>query len=243
MKKVALVTGASRGIGKAIALALSQLGYHLGLIATDEKKLLQTKEEIFSQSGRESFIFPLDVSDEKKVDSAVLSLLEKEGRIDILVNAAGIARHGTSELSHQSLRDQLNVNLVGAFNCIHAVAPAMKQQKSGYIFNIASRAGKVGIATVGGYSASKFALMGLNESLYNELTAFGIKVTALCPGYVNTDMAARASIPPEKRIPVEDIVKTIEFLLSLSPNSCVRDVSIDCCSTVEKMNDALLKSR
>lgn len=104
----------------------------------------------------------------------------------------------------------------------------MKQQQSGYIFNVASRSGKVGFAGSGGYSASKFGLVGLNESLYRELTPQGIKVTALCPAWVNTKMAREAGTPLEagEMIQPDDLFETIRWLLNLSSGACVKEVVI-----------------
>jgi 3-oxoacyl-[acyl-carrier protein] reductase len=117
----------------------------------------------------------------------------------------------------------------------------MKKQNSGYIFNIASRAGKVGVATQGGYAASKFGVVGLNDSLFNELASFGIKVTAICPGWVDTDLGVRSSLAKEDKILVEDVVKTIPFLLGLSPNCCIKEIVLECRKTVELANNLHLK--
>ena len=105
----------------------------------------------------------------------------------------------------------------------------MKAQKSGHIFNVASRAGKVGFSGGGAYSASKFGLVGLSESLYRELNPLGIKVTALCPGWVNTEMAVDAGTPleSEQMIQPDDLFRTIEWLLQLSPAACVKEVILE----------------
>ena len=105
----------------------------------------------------------------------------------------------------------------------------MKSQQSGYIFNVASRAGKIGFEQSGLYSSSKFALVGLSESIYRELSKFNIKVTALCPSFVNTEMAINASAPmePKEMIQVEDLSNTIKYLLKLSKNAYVRELWID----------------
>lgn len=114
----------------------------------------------------------------------------------------------------------------------------MKKQKTGYIRNVSSIAGKMGIGHLGGYSASKFGLMGLNE-----LVASGIKVTAVCLGYVDTDRAASSKLAEEDKIPVADIVKMVQFLLGLSSNCCILEINSECCKTVELTNAALLTGR
>ena len=123
----------------------------------------------------------------------------------------------------------LDTNLTAQFVFLSAVIPVMKEQKSGYIFNVASRAGKIGFAGSGGYSASKFGLVGLNESLYRELTPLGISVTALCPGWVNTNMAYEAgtTLKGKQMIQPDDLFKTIKWLLSLSPGACVKEVVLE----------------
>jgi 3-oxoacyl-[acyl-carrier protein] reductase len=225
--RTAFVTGASRGIGKAVALTLAEMGYRLALIATDKAKLEQVAHTL-----KDPLVFPLDVSHPDQVAEAVKKTYEKTSRIDLLFNGAGIVHYGTSELPQQDLQAMMQVNLMGAFHCIQQIAPYMKQQRSGYIFNVSSRAGKVGFATHGGYCASKFALIGLNEALFNELISYGVKVTALCPGWVDTDMAAKSPIVPADRIPVADIANTVRFLLSLSPQASVREILIECTKNV-----------
>ena len=246
--KCAFITGASRGIGKEIAFALSELGFRCVLVATNKQKLEAVAQELTSRfhlaPSVEPLIFPLDVSDSKQVESAVKEAQEQTRSFDILFNGAGIARSGTSELSYNDLFDMLSINCIGTFNCIRSIVPYMKNARSGYIFNISSRAGKIGISTIGGYAASKFAVAGLSESLFNELVSYGIKVTTIFPGYVNTDMASgRSSIADEDKIPTSDIVKTVLFLLSLSSNCCIKEIMPECRKTVELMNEALLKGK
>lgn len=248
IKKCGFITGASRGIGKGVAFALAEMGFQTVLVATDKAKLEAVAQEIttaFSLTpDEEPLVFPVDVSSQQEVARAVDQSYLKTKRFDLLFNGAGIAKSGTSELSLQDLVAMLNINLVGTFNCVHAIAPYMKQNRSGYIFNVSSRAGKIGISTIGGYAASKFAVAGLAESLFNELASYGIKVSTLFPGYVNTDMAAgRSTLADEDKIEVADIVKTVQFLLSLSAHCCIKEVVLECRKTVELMNAALLQGK
>jgi short-subunit dehydrogenase len=226
--KTALITGASKGIGKAIAIGLAELGYQTILIGRNSGDLKKVKQEIIEKSGPEPVVLELDLTDSQKVKETVDEIIQEFSRIEILVNNAGIHFGGTLELSEPDFRKMLDTNLTAQFVILQEVVPVMKKQKSGYIFNVASRSAKVGFAGSGGYCASKFGLLGLNESLYRELTPQGIKVTALCPAWVNTNMAKEAgtSLQPEEMIQPEDLFKTIRWLLELSPGACVKEVVI-----------------
>ncbi len=232
MTKAAIVTGASRGMGKGIALALAKLNYQVILIARNLEKLKQTAKEITEQGHPNPLFYSVNVENEKEVNHALQDALKKTKKIDVLVTAAGILFPGTTDLSSENFQKTLEVNILGTFHCIKAVINSMKAQRSGHIINVASRAGKVGIEKLGGYCASKFGIMGLNDSLALEMAKFGINVTALCPGFTDTDMAAGGNIPKEERIPISDITKVIEFLLSLSPQSIVREVTLECRKTI-----------
>lgn len=227
--KVALVTGATKGIGKAIALGLAHLNYRLILIGRNKKNLEQVSDGIKKISGLAPLNFQLDITNTVAVNEVVEAIISQNGRIDILVNNAGIYFDGTLSLSETDFKTMLNTNLTAQLMLAQAVVPVMKKQQSGYIFNVASRSGKIGFAGSGGYNASKFGLVGLSESLYRELTPQGIKVTALCPGWVNTKMAFEAGTPlqPEQMIQPEDLMKTIQWLLTLSPGACVKEIVID----------------
>ncbi|WP_372950258.1 SDR family oxidoreductase [Mariniphaga sp.] len=226
--KVALITGASKGIGKAIATGLAEMGCQTVLIGRDSDDLKSVKEEIIRSGCSEPALFALDITDSEKVKETVAKIVEKFGRIEILVNNAGIHFNGTLDLPEPDFRKMLNTNLTAQFVMLQEVVPVMKNQKSGYIFNVASRSAKVGFTGSGAYCASKFGLLGLNESLYRELTPQGIKVTALCPAWVNTNMAQEAGTPlqPEEMIQPDDLFKTIRWLLELSPGTCVKEVVI-----------------
>ena len=226
--KVALITGASKGIGKSIAINLAGCGYKTILTARNENDLKKVSQKIVSAGYPEPDYFTLDITREESVRKVVDTIVRHHGRIDILVNNAGIHRKGTLNLQPKEFRALMETNITGQFIVARTVVPIMKNQGSGYIFNISSRSGTVGFAGTGGYCASKWGLRGLSESLYRELTPLGIKVTALCPAWVDTDMAERAGSPlePEQRIQTEDLYRTIEWLLSLSDGACVKEVVI-----------------
>lgn len=236
MNKIAIITGASRGIGKSISLGLAEKGYKCLLIARSESDLRKRSEEIqkkYPQSPvPETYI--CDFLQSNQIKNTLKKITSTYKNIDILVNNAGVYKSGSIEHELEDFKDLLEVNLSAPFLFLKAIAPVMKKQGYGYIFNIASRAAKIGFEGSGFYSSSKFALLGLSESLYRELTKFNIKITAICPSYVNTEMAfeAGAQITAEEMIQTEDISNTLDYLLKLSKNAHVREVVIECGKTI-----------
>lgn len=234
--KVAVITGASRGIGKAVALGLAKDGYHVCLLSRSKEALQNVSEHIKTavspSSPFEPLIYECDVTDIEVVNKVIKDIIHKLGHIDVLFNNAGILRLGSLE-DVKGFNDMINVNLIGAFNVLHAVVPCMKQQKYGYIFNLSSLCGKIGYAGVGAYTASKFGLVGLSESLFNELAADNIKVTAICPSYVATDMVSHVENPPQHlMIQPDDIFQVVRGLLSLSAEACIKEITVYCKSTI-----------
>lgn len=228
-EKIAIITGASKGIGKAIAIGLAQLSYRTVLIGRDKKSLMDVAHEINKKFNAKPIFYPLDITDFNSVKSTIKQIVTNFGRIDVLVNNAGIYSDGSIEIDEDSFSKILETNLKAQYVFLKEIVPIMKLQKSGYIFNIASRSGKIGFAGSGAYSASKFGLVGLNESLYRELVPLGINVTALCPGWVNTKMAfeAGATMSGKEMIQPEDLFRTVKWLLSLSPGACVKELVIE----------------
>lgn len=226
--KTAIITGASRGIGRACAKGLARLGYHCILISRDQEKLEELAEEIKTAGGKSS-VFSVDLMNDTDLQEVLLKIKKHYQRIDVLVNNAGMFLGGNLQLSTEEFRQQLDLNLTANFNILKELVPVMKRQKVGYIFNIASRAGKVGFAKSGAYSASKFGLVGLSESLFRELADDGISVTTICPAYVATGMAIKAGAThdPEEMIQPEDIFLTIEYLLKLAPHTRIREIVIE----------------
>ncbi|OLN22818.1 beta-ketoacyl-ACP reductase [Domibacillus antri] len=187
--KTALVTGASRGIGKAIALELARLGADVAInYAGSEQKAKETAEEIQAM-GRRSFIIQCDISDSDAVQSMVKETIDQFGRLDILVNNAGITRDNLlMRMKDQEWDDVINTNLKGVFLCTKAVTRQMMKQRSGRIINISSVVGRIGNAGQANYTAAKAGVIGLTKASARELAARGITVNAIAPGFISTDM-------------------------------------------------------
>jgi NAD(P)-dependent dehydrogenase (short-subunit alcohol dehydrogenase family) len=236
---VAIITGAGRGIGKSIAMALAQDGYRTMLIARSAEQLDGVAREIIRQVNPapelEPSVFSADVGSFEASYRTAQSIVRRCGRVDVLVNNAGMWVPGMLDVSAQQFGQLMAVNVTAALAFVQAVAPVMKDRHSGHIFNVASRAGKVGFPEEGAYSASKFALVGLSESLYKELARSGVKVTSLCPSWVDTNMAQEAGSPlgHKDMIQPEDLAKTIRWLLSLSPAACVKEVILECAKDID----------
>lgn len=227
--KIAIITGASKGIGRAIATGLASLNYQTVIMGRNHDDLIKVASEIDEKWGIKPIISNVDITDTHSVKKTITKIKKELGQIDVLVNNAGIFFDGSVDISEADFTKMIETNLTAQFVILKEVVPIMKAQKSGYIFNVASRAGKIGFAGSGAYSASKFGLVGLNEALYRELVPLGISVTALCPGWVNTKMALEAgtTLIGEQMIQPEDLFKTIEWLLSLSPGACVKEVVLE----------------
>jgi NAD(P)-dependent dehydrogenase (short-subunit alcohol dehydrogenase family) len=183
-----LVTGASSGIGHDIALVLAGLGVEAALVARRRALLDDLAAAIRDRSGH-ALVLTADITRRDEVRQAVARILDEFGHIDILINCAGVLETGSIEtMDPQSLCRMLDVNLLGTLHTIQAVLPSMRRAASGSIVNIGSLAGRRGMPPLGGYSATKFALVGLTEALRVELFATGVHVALVMPGVVDTPM-------------------------------------------------------
>jgi len=226
---VAIVTGASRGIGNAIARELAEQGYSLGLIARGDPDLRQAAQELrTAYPGISVSALACDLASETATTEAIATLIDELGPVSVLVNNAGEYQPGTSTMEPDQLRRIMEVNFVAASRLVQAVLPGMKEARKGYIINIASICGIEAYPDVGGYCASKFALVGYSEALDQEVARHGIKVTAICPGWVATRLSSRSPIPPESQIQPEDIARTVRYLLSLSRAARIRQITVRC---------------
>jgi short-subunit dehydrogenase len=230
-KELAIITGASQGIGSAIAAGLANDGYRVVLIARNKQNLEKVYYEIMKSEGNvpEPIVLPLDITDYTTIDNEIKGINQKYGAIDILVNAAAIFMDGSLNEPVDNFKKIIETNVVAQYAILQTVTEIMKARQSGYIFNIASRAAKYGFPGGGIYGATKFALVGLSESLYRELAPSGIRITSLCPGWVNTEMAKKAGTPlkDEEMIQPDDLLNTIRYLLNLSENVCIKEVVLE----------------
>jgi|SRR5579884_80780 len=227
--QVAVITGGSSGIGLAVARAMLSEGMRVAIAARKKETLSRALSELKKAAPGEDRVIaiPTDVAVASQVDAMVRETVAKWNRIDLLVNNAGIGQWVPLDQMSEAEWDRVqSVNLKGAFLCTKAVLPVMKQQRSGYIVNLSSLAGKEGAGGLAAYSASKFGLIGLTESLLEEAIEFQIRATAICPGYVATPMVAGVSVPPEEMIPPEDIGKIVIGLLHLSPVTVIKEIVV-----------------
>lgn len=227
--KNALITGAGKGIGKAVALALAAEGTNIILLARTKADLEKTAVEI-EAFGVRAFIVTADISDIKSVNEAVEKALTEFKTIDILINNAGIGKFGKfMDLSPEEFEQIIKVNLMGVYYATRAVLPGMIEQQSGDIVNISSTAGLRGAAATSAYSASKFAVIGLTESLMQEVRKHNIRVTALTPSTVATDMAKDLNLTdgnPDKVMQPEDVAELIVAQLKLNKRVFIKDSGI-----------------
>lgn len=189
--KTALVTGASRGIGRAIALELAQLGVkQLLLVARNAAQLARLAEEIKETTNTQVVIMPLDLTEPIAVNIAVAKAWRDCGSIHLLINCAGIA-HQTSFLNSKlpEVKAEISLNLMGMYNITRLVARRMAIRKEGAIVNVSSLMGKIAAPTMSTYSATKFAILGFTQALRSELSVHNLKVIALLPSLTDTDMS------------------------------------------------------
>jgi 3-oxoacyl-[acyl-carrier protein] reductase len=188
--RIALVTGASQGIGKACALELARAGAMVALAARNETKLAETAAEI-EAAGGQAAAFSLDVANEESIKAGAKAILGKFGKVEIVVNNAGITRDGlVLRMKRPDWDDVLNTNLTGAFLLTQALLSAMLRNRWGRIVNITSVVGRTGQAGQVNYAASKAGLIGMTRSLAREVASRGITVNAVAPGYIETPMTA-----------------------------------------------------
>lgn len=227
--KCAVVTGAAKGIGKAIALKLASSGVNIVLnYRSSEDKAIETEKEILSL-GVEVLRIKGDISKPNDVENLIDCAKNKFGKIDIMVNNAGITKDTLLlRMKEEDFDSVINVNLKGVFNCLKAITPVMVKQKEGKIINLSSVVGLVGNAGQVNYAASKAGVIGMTKSLAKEIGSRGITVNAVAPGFIETDMTdvlgdrfkeeAKKSIPLKRLGKAEDVAEVVAFLASDSAN-------------------------
>ncbi|MCG7378709.1 3-ketoacyl-ACP reductase [Paenibacillus sp. ACRSA] len=224
--KVALITGAGRGIGRTIAISLAQEGVHVGLVGRSLENLRNVAEELKSYNVNVA-VASADVSDMDAITTAVDSIRSELGDIDILVNNAGIGKFGGfMELTPEEWTNIIDVNVKGVYYTTRAVLPEMMERNTGDIINVASTAGLRGAPLTSAYTASKAAVIGLSESLMLEVRKKNIRVTTLTPSTVATDLAIESKLTdgnPEKVMQPEDLGELIVAQLKLSQRILLKE--------------------
>ncbi len=224
-EKIALVTGASGGIGRAIAVALAGAGAYVYVNYNGSQGKAEETVRLIEEKGGQGEICKFNVGDFEETNKAVSDIIAAKGRLDILINNAGITKDGLMMMMTEAqFDDVININLKGAFNTIKAATKTMVKQRSGRIINITSVSGVMGNAGQANYSASKAGMIGLTKSMARELASRNITVNAVAPGFIETEMTAVLSDTVKeaavKQIPVgrfgqpEDIANMVKYLAS-----------------------------
>lgn len=224
-RKIALITGATRGIGKKIAERFAKEKYNLVLNYVSENTDTNAIIEEYKKYGVELLMYRADVSKFEECENLVKAAIEKFGKIDVLVNNAGITKDGLIAMMKEDAFDKvIDINLKGTFNMTRNVVPYMMKKRSGNIINVSSVVGVVGNAGQSNYSASKAGIIGFTKSLAKELAARNIRVNAVAPGFIDTDMtsvltdkvkeAIYAQIPLKRMGEAKEVANTVYFLAS-----------------------------
>lgn len=225
MNKIALITGATRGIGKQIAVTLAKQGYDIAINYRKENDDLLDTQKLIEQENQKCFAVQGDVSNFEECEKFVKEIIEQYGQIDVLVNNAGITKDSLiMRMKKEDFEDVINVNLVGTFNVTKNVVPYMMKARFGRIINISSVVGISGNAGQTNYSASKAGIIGFTKSLAKELASRNILVNAIAPGFIETDMTnvlkdeikeeIAKSIPLKRMGTTQDVANLVKFLAS-----------------------------
>jgi NAD(P)-dependent dehydrogenase (short-subunit alcohol dehydrogenase family) len=224
--RTAIVTGASSGIGLAVARRLAIDGFALTLAARGERNLRRAAREIAEAAdGSDIVAIPTDVGREEALRELVRAHDQRHGAVDVLVNAAGVSKSGgIADSSTPAIDDSLAVNLRAVHlltrECVPLLRRAAAARGTAYVFNLSSIVGVAAAAPVAAYSAAKAGVVSLTQSMHAELATQGIRAMAICPSFVNTPMADTSGLQPDEMIQPEDIAEAVAFMLRLSP-ACV----------------------
>lgn len=192
--KLALITGTSKGIGRETALTFGRAGYKVLATMRNPEKASAFKQKIKEES-LDIEVYKMDVDSDASVKQCMDTIIQKHGSIDVLVNNAGIERHGSiEEMPIDDFQAVMNTNYLGVLRCTKALLPKMRENKNGCIINVASVSGHISNSPLGAYAASKFALEAISEALAQEVKPFNIKVAIIEPGIIDTDMATDISV-------------------------------------------------
>jgi len=229
--QTALISGAGKGLGKAIATELAKEGVNLGLISRTEADLKALAEELKSLNPEIKVAYhAADISNNGQVVSSVDAIKKELGSIDILINNAGVGKFGKFlDLTVEEWEDIVKINVFGAYYLTRAILPEMKERRSGDIVNISSSAGLKGAPLTSAYSASKFGLIGMSESLMQEVRKDNIRVFTMTPSTIATDMAKNLNLTdgnPDTTLQAEDFAELLVGHLKLPRRALVKDVSL-----------------
>ena len=239
MKKVALITGASKGIGAVIAHKFAEKGMAVALTARSENDLKEVAAKISSRGQTKPLIIPADLRNENQIAQIPEKVMEKWGRIDVLVNNAGLGfLKPFMEISIEEFRNMLDVNIQAVFSLTQKVLPYMIERKSGDIVNIASLAGKNGFKGGTGYAASKWALRGFAQCLMLEVREHDIRVITIFPGSVHTGFGSGGTsptgTPPQNKIQAVDIAETAYLAITMPQRTMVSEIDMRPSNTSKK---------
>lgn len=230
IQRRALITGASSGIGRATALAFANAGIHVALVSRSGDQLKQVASEA-QKAGVEAKVYPLDLAKVDQVHEQIDSIVAAFGPLDILVNNAGMAY--TGDLINTPLADWqrvIDLNLTSVFQCIKGVLPGMRDRGNGLIINVVSVAGQQVFPNWGAYCVSKFGLMALSKTLAMEERANGIRVTAICPGSVNTPIwdteTVQADFDRSAMLTPEVVAESILHIASLPSEATIEELTL-----------------
>jgi 3-oxoacyl-[acyl-carrier protein] reductase len=223
--QVAVITGAGRGIGAAIALSLAQMGA-LTFLCGRRRTLLESVAAAIAQSGGRAEIAECDVMNVGSVESVAAHIDHNAGRVDILVNNAGVGSFAgpLHQMPPESWEQVMNTNLRGVYYCIRSFAPPMIRARYGHIVNISSLAGKNALPNGAAYAASKWGLNGLSYSVAEELRGHNIRVSVVCPGSVHTEFTPHEGKDPKKMLQPQDVAHVVAMLVTQEPQSFASEV-------------------
>lgn len=233
ISKTAVVTGAGSGVGRAVATALARLEWRVALIGRRREALDETARLAGADPER-LLVCTCDIRDPNNVDESARRILSAFGNVQVLVNSAGVnvARRALADVSPEDYREIVDTNLNGAFSCVQAFLPGMRERGSGTIVNIVSDAGLLANAKAGAaYVASKFGLTGLTQSINAEEHGHGIRACAVCPGDIDTPLLEKRPTPPDREararmLQPEDVAACVLLCIDLPPRAIVEQILV-----------------